>query len=68
MLYALDRPDAPLKARLIATLVYFILIGPLCLRFGVIGAAVAFVLAYAALAITLVLQVWAEYRRVRARA
>ena len=68
MLYALDRPDAPLKARLIATLVYFILIGPLCLRFGVIGAAVAFVLAYAARAITLVLQVWAEYRRVRARA
>ena len=67
MLYALDRPDAPLKARLIGTLVYFALIVPLCLRFDVMGAAIAFVMAYAAMALILVLQVRREYRRVRAR-
>jgi O-antigen/teichoic acid export membrane protein len=65
MLYALDRPDAPLKARLVGTFVYFVLIAPLCLRFGVMGAAAAFVMGYAAMALTLVLQVRAEYRRVR---
>jgi O-antigen/teichoic acid export membrane protein len=67
MLYALDRPDAPLKARLIGTTVYFALIAPLCWRFGVIGAASAFVCAYAAMAITLIYQLRVEYRRVRAK-
>ena len=67
MLYTLDRPDAPLKARLIGTFVYFSLIAPLSWRFGVIGAASAFVLAYAVMAATLALQVRTEYRRVRAR-
>jgi O-antigen/teichoic acid export membrane protein len=65
MLYALDRPDAPLKARLAGSIVYFGLIAPLCLRFGVMGAAAAFVLGYAAMVLTLVFYVWAEYRRVR---
>lgn len=67
MLYALDRPDAPLKARLFGTIIYFGLIAPLCWNFGVIGAAVAFVLAYASMAIALAFQVRAEYRRVRAK-
>ena len=67
MLYALDRPDAPLKARLVGTFVYFALIAPLCWRFGVIGAASAFVLAYATMAATLMLQLRAEYRKVRAK-
>ncbi len=67
MLYALDRPDAPLKSRLIGTLVYFIVIGPMCLRFGVMGAAAAFVLGYAAMALVLVAQVRTEYRRVRVK-
>ena len=67
MLYTLDRPDAPLKARLVGTFVYFSLIAPLSWRFGVIGAASAFVLAYAVMALTLALQVRTEYRRVRAR-
>jgi O-antigen/teichoic acid export membrane protein len=66
MLYALDRPDAPLKGRIFGTIVYFMAIAPLCWRFGVIGAAVAFVLAYAAMALVLMLQVRTEYRRVRA--
>ena len=67
MLYALDRPDAPLKARLVGTFVYFALIAPLCWRFGVIGAGSAFVLAYATMAATLMLQLRAEYRKVRAK-
>ena len=66
MLYALDRPDAPLKARLVGTIVYFAIIAPLCWRFGVIGAATAFVLGYASMALMLALQVRSEYRRVRA--
>lgn len=67
MLYALDRPDAPLKSRIIGTIVYFALIAPLCWRFGVIGAATAFVLAYASMALVLILQVRREYRRVRVK-
>ena len=65
MLLALDRPDAPLKARLVGSIVYFALIAPLCLRFGVTGAAAAFVAGYAAMALTLIIQVRAEYRRKR---
>jgi len=68
MLYALDRPDAPLKARLIGTIIYFGLIAPLCWNFGIMGAAVAYVLAYASMGIVLALQVRAEYRRVRSKA
>ena len=68
MLYALDRPDAPLKARLIGTIIYFGLIAPLCWNFGIMGAAVAFVLAYASMGIVLALQVRTEYRRVRSKA
>jgi O-antigen/teichoic acid export membrane protein len=67
MLYALDRPDAPLKARLVGTIVYFGIIAPLSWRFGVMGAATAFVLGYAAMALMLALQVRSEYRRVRTR-
>lgn len=67
MLYALDRPDAPLKARLTGTIVYFAAIAPLSLRFGVTGAAAAFVLAYVAMATTLIVQLRVEYRRVRRR-
>ena len=65
MLYALDRPDAPLKARIISTIVYFALIAPMCWRFGVVGAAAAFVLAYASMALVLIIQVRTEYHRVR---
>ena len=67
MLYALDRPDAPLKARLVGTIVYFGVIAPLSWRFGVMGAAAAFVIGYASMALMLALQVRSEYRRVRTR-
>ena len=65
MLYALDRPDAPLKARLVGTIIFFAIIAPLAWTFGVIGAAIAFVTGTAAMVSVLVLQLWQEYRRVR---
>ena len=68
MLYALDRPDAPLKARLVGTIIFFAIIAPLAWRFGVIGAAVAFVVGTAATVSVLVFQLWREYRRVRGAA
>ena len=65
MLYALDRPDAPLKARLAGTILYFLIVAPLCWRLGVTGAAIAFVIADAAMVAILMIQVRGEYRRVR---
>ena len=65
MLYVLDRPDAPLKARLYGTIAYFLIVAPLALQFGVVGAASAFVLGYVVMVVALMLQVRREYRRVR---
>ena len=65
MLYALDRADGPLKARLVGTIIYFLAVAPLCWRFGVMGAAVAFVLANVAMVAVLMVQLRREYRRVR---
>jgi len=65
MLYALDRPDAPLKARLGGTLIYFLSVAPFCWRWGVMGAAAAFVLAYAAMVAVQIVQLWDEYRRLQ---
>jgi O-antigen/teichoic acid export membrane protein len=67
MLYALDRPEAPLKARLVGTATFFILVAPLSWQLGVIGAALAFVLGFAATVLTLMVQLLTEYRRVRPR-
>jgi O-antigen/teichoic acid export membrane protein len=67
MLYALDRPDAPLKARVFGTLLYFMIIAPLCWRFGVNGAAVAFVVGNIATVGTMMWQLRGEHRRVRPR-
>ncbi len=65
MLYALDRPDAPLKARLIGTILYFAIVAPLSWQFGLIGAAGAFVFGFAAMVVALMVQLRGEYRRVR---
>jgi O-antigen/teichoic acid export membrane protein len=67
MLYALDRPDGPLKARLIATIIYFAILAPLSWRFDAVGAAAAFVIGTAVMALVLGIQVAREYRRVRSR-
>ena len=67
MLYALDRPDGPLTARIIGTLAYFIIIAPLCWQFGVEGAAIAFVIGNAATVAVMLWQLRQEHRRVRPR-
>ena len=65
MLYALDRPDAPLKARLIGTLVYFAIVAPLSWRFDVEGAAMAIVCGQAIMVGVLIWYLRREHRRVR---
>jgi O-antigen/teichoic acid export membrane protein len=65
MLYALDRADAPLKARLFGTILYFAIIAPLCWRFGVSGAAIAFVVGNLGTVGTMMWQLRGEHRRVR---
>jgi O-antigen/teichoic acid export membrane protein len=67
MLYALDRPDAPLKARLAGTLIFFAAIAPLAWRLGVDGAAIAFVIGNAATITVMIWQLRHEHRRVRPR-
>ena len=65
MLYALDRPEAPLRARLLGTFCYMTTIAPLALNFGLMGAAASFVISFAVMVLALIFQVWREYRRVR---
>jgi O-antigen/teichoic acid export membrane protein len=66
MLYALDRADAPLKARLFGAILYFLIIAPLCWEFGVSGAAMAFVIGNLGTVGTMMWQLRGEHRRVRA--
>jgi O-antigen/teichoic acid export membrane protein len=68
MLYALDRPDAPVTARLVGTIGFFLLIAPLSWKFGVSGAAIAFVIGSAATVVVMVWQLRSEYSRTRRRA
>lgn len=67
MLYALDRPDGPLKARLVGTIIYFLIIAPLSWRLGVEGAAIAFVIGNAGTVAMMMWQLRGEYRRLRSR-
>jgi O-antigen/teichoic acid export membrane protein len=67
MLLALDRADGPLKARLIGTVLYFAIVAPLAWRYGVNGAATAFVIGYVAMVVALALQLRSVHRLVRAR-
>jgi O-antigen/teichoic acid export membrane protein len=67
MLYALDRPDAPVTARLVGTITFFLLIAPLSWSFGVSGAAIAFVIGNAATVVMMIWQLRAEYARTRRR-
>jgi O-antigen/teichoic acid export membrane protein len=65
MLYALGRSDGPLKAKLLGSVVFFIAIAPLSWQLGVIGAAIALVLANVVNAAAMMVQLRREYRRVR---
>jgi O-antigen/teichoic acid export membrane protein len=65
MLYALGRAGDPLKARIISSILFFAILAPLAWRFGVVGAALAFVIATAANALIMAIQLWGDYRRLR---
>jgi O-antigen/teichoic acid export membrane protein len=65
MLYALDRPDGPLKARVLGTILFFLIIAPLSWRFGVEGAAIALVVGNIGTVGAMMWQLRHEYRRVR---
>jgi O-antigen/teichoic acid export membrane protein len=65
MLYALHRDQAPLVARLAGTVLYLAIVAPLSWRFGLAGAAAAFVIGTAAMVVILSVQLAREYRRVR---
>jgi O-antigen/teichoic acid export membrane protein len=67
MLYALGRSAAPLKAKLLGSVVFFVAIAPLSWRWQVIGAAIALVLAHLVNAATMIIQLRKEHRRVRRR-
>jgi O-antigen/teichoic acid export membrane protein len=67
MLYALGRSDGPLKAKLLGSALFFLTIAPLSWRWGVIGAAVALVLANVGNTGAMLLQLRTEHRRVRPR-
>ena len=53
-------------ARLAGTIVYFTIVAPLAWRFGLSGAAAAFVIGTSVLVGANGFQLWREYRRVRA--
>ena len=65
MLYALDRPDGPLKARVVGTILFFAIIAPLSLTFGINGAAVALVIGNLGTVGTMMWHLRGEHRRVR---
>ena len=67
MLYALDRPDGPLKARIAGTLLFFLLIAPLSWSLGIAGAAIAFVIGSSTTVSVMVWQLYHEHRRLRPR-
>jgi O-antigen/teichoic acid export membrane protein len=67
MLLALERPDGPHKARLIGTVLYIAEVARLTWRFGVNGAAMAFVIGYVAMVVALAVQLRGVHRIVRAR-
>jgi len=65
MLYALGKGGAPLRAKVAASLIFFISLAPLCWQFGVVGAAIAFVLATAANVFIMMAQLGSQYRRLK---
>lgn len=68
MLYALGRSDGPLKAKIFGSAVFFVTIAPLSWALDVIGAAIALVLANGVNAVTMMMQLRGEHKRVRATA
>jgi O-antigen/teichoic acid export membrane protein len=67
MLYALGRSDAPLKAKLLGSGIFFISIAPLSRAWDIVGAAIALVLANVVNTAAMMVQLRGEHRRVRPR-
>jgi len=67
MLYALGRSDGPLKAKLLGSAAFFVVIAPLSWTWNVTGAAVALVLANLVNTLAMMVQLRGEHRRVRAK-
>ena len=65
MLYALGRSDAPLKAKLLGSAIFFVTIAPLSLAWDVVGAAIALVLANVVNSAAMMIHLRGEHRRVR---
>ena len=65
MLYALGKAGGPLRAKLIASAIFFVSLAPLSVAWGVVGAAVAFVLASAVNVAVMMVQLAGQYRRLR---
>lgn len=65
MLYAVHRDQDPLIARIVGTVLYLAIVAPLAWRYGLAGAAGAFVIGTAAMVAVLTVQVARAYRRVR---
>lgn len=66
MLYALGKAGAPLRAKIAASLVFFVALAPLCWNYGVAGAAMAFVIATAVNVGIMMVQLARQYRKLRA--
>lgn len=67
MLLTLNKPGAPLKARLAGVIVYFLIVAPLCWRFDTIGAAIAMAVGHFVMVAILLVMLRREHRRVRAK-
>ncbi|HEX6604144.1 MAG TPA: polysaccharide biosynthesis C-terminal domain-containing protein, partial [Sphingomicrobium sp.] len=65
MLYALGKAGGPLRAKLIASAIFFVSLAPLSMAWGVVGAAVAFVLASTVNVAVMMIQLAGQYRRLR---
>ena len=63
MLYALGRSDGPLKAKLLGSAVFFVMMAPLSWALNVTGAAIALVLGNAANVAAMAIQLRREHRR-----
>lgn len=65
MLFALGKAGGPLQARLISSVIFFAGLVPLSLTFGIVGAAIAFVIASTTNVLLMVVQLIGHYRRRR---
>jgi O-antigen/teichoic acid export membrane protein len=68
MLYSLDRPEVPVRSLLAGTLVYFGAVAPMTWRFGLAGAAAAFVVGNVVTVSSMAWSLFGEYRRLRGHA